>query len=180
MYSGMAKESYVQTRIRLYQRLKTKPSTAIPADPKSLSEDIKRANLQSYVLLRSLNANVRRIDPQICGWTHNEKLSRFTPIWFKGNQLPPSLIRSSRQKKKVTNDGNDADRESESEAEVPPSTKRPKRTPRRPDATSFQNYFADSEVSIILGPVEYDSEWEEDFTISGEEKSDSSDSDFMP
>eukprot|EP00794_Sanderia_malayensis_P017904 gene17904-19682_t len=57
MYSGMAKESYLQTRIRLYQRLKTKSSAAIPPDPKSLSEDIKRANLQSYVWLRSLNAN---------------------------------------------------------------------------------------------------------------------------
>ena len=52
VYSGKENETYVQTRIRLYQKLKEKTSLSIPPDPDSVEQAIRRCHLQVYIWKR--------------------------------------------------------------------------------------------------------------------------------
>ncbi len=52
VYSGKENETYFQTRIRLYQKLKEKTSLSIPPDPDSVEQAIRRCHLQVYICKR--------------------------------------------------------------------------------------------------------------------------------
>ena len=52
------KESYVNTRVRLYKSLKQKALLTLSPDPDSVTEAIKRVNLQIKIWLQSLNQNM--------------------------------------------------------------------------------------------------------------------------
>ena len=52
------KESYVNTRVKKYKGLKQKSSSTLPPDLDSVTQAIKRFNLQIKMLLQSLNQNM--------------------------------------------------------------------------------------------------------------------------
>ena len=95
MYSG--KKS--GTRIRLYDQQETKNSTNLPPDPDSLLQDLKRKQLQVYIWRRLDKVWINHVDPGMYGWRFCDVEGMFLPIWFTGNQLPPSLCRKRRGKK---------------------------------------------------------------------------------
>ena len=124
VYSGRKNESYVDSRVRIYQNLKRKTSMAIPPDPDSVVNAIKRAHLQTFTWLSCCHQNIIALDPQKYGWEMKEQV--LTPVWFSGNQFPPSISR--RRKAKLKN-GNEADGEnSDPEVEPPKKKSRLKRT----------------------------------------------------
>ena len=47
LYSGKQRESYIETRIRLYQEMKMKSSMSLPPDPDSVVQVIKRVHYQA-------------------------------------------------------------------------------------------------------------------------------------
>eukprot|EP00112_Aurelia_sp_Birch-Aquarium-sp1_P004164 Seg1472.14 transcript_id=Seg1472.14/GoldUCD/mRNA.D3Y31 product="hypothetical protein" protein_id=Seg1472.14/GoldUCD/D3Y31 len=154
MYSGKPQEGYVETRIRIYQNLKTKSSAAVPADPKSIWEDLQRVNLTCFIWLRCLDATVTRPDPN-AGWYYEKSLNRLMPKWLTGEQLPPSLTDSVKRKEKASSQaqGNEADAEDEiSNDEIhAPSAKRSRPVTRRrlEQPTREAGYSADSEAYAI-------------------------------
>ncbi len=121
-YGGNSNQTYVETRIRLYNDMKVKSSMCIPPDPDSVIQVIKRAHYQIYHWIRSTEINIEPIDYQQLGWKWSDEQQLVVPIWFTGSQLPPSL-RNKRKKKQSSDNDNQEDVESDDER----STKRPKR-----------------------------------------------------
>ena len=93
---------------------------AIPPDPDSVEFAIKRAHLQAFTWLHCCEQNIPSLDPEEFGWKVEEK--ELKPVWFKGDQFPPSI---TRRKQKKQADGNEADSES-SDTEASPSKKKPR------------------------------------------------------
>ena len=98
IYNGSLNESFVESRVRLYKNLKKKTSAAIPVDPDSTLQEIKRVHLQSFIWLRCLDPIIPILDVRQFGWTVSNE-NRVKPIWFVGHQLPPYLSRSCRERK---------------------------------------------------------------------------------
>ena len=115
VYAGEPSENYVDTRVRIYKNLKRKTSMAIPPDPDSVELAIKRAHLQTFTWLRCGDQNVQTLDPEEFGWKLTD--GELKPLWFNGDQFPPSITR--RRQGKQT-DGNDADSESSDQDDGPP------------------------------------------------------------
>ena len=185
MYSGKPSESYVETRINMYKKIKIKSSASLPADPSSIVQEIKRVFLQCYTWVNCLNPHVRRLEPQEHGWQFDEKSSRLMPKWFTGSQLPPCLVRSKSSRKgsqtrKKVSPGSEADIEDEfsSTAQLPPA-KRARRAYSCHVPKRDSNYEAEAEMSSEK-MSDSSSEWEDDFSTSSEGFSDSADSDFIP
>ena len=61
-YPGMEDESVTETRVRIYNQLKTKTSQSIPQDEKAMLQAIKRIHYQLYYWLRSHIALIPEID----------------------------------------------------------------------------------------------------------------------
>ena len=57
LYNGTAKETYVETRLRLYNEQKRKNLISLPPDPLSCKQAIRRANYQSYYWLHCTDKN---------------------------------------------------------------------------------------------------------------------------
>lgn len=107
LYTGKPKETYIETRIRLYQEMKMKSSMSLPPDPDSVIQVIKRAHYQVYFWRRCIEINVEMIPFANYGWKWCEKQELVVPIWFIGDQLPPSLRKKRRAKTKNTDDADD-------------------------------------------------------------------------
>eukprot|EP00794_Sanderia_malayensis_P003862 gene3862-4399_t len=185
MYSGKPYESCIETRIRIYENLKTKSSPAVPADPKSLEEEMHRFNLTSFVWLCCLDAAVLRPDPRAHGWKHDETVKCLTPQWFTGKQLPPSLTKpekSCKRKKKVFCQANeseaDAEDEKRDEENLVPLAKRSRQATRRhhlEQPPGEAGYSADSEAqsnagveSILAEYIEDEEESETDVEVEAQ------------
>ena len=69
IYNGSLNESFVESRVRFYKNLKKKTSAAIPADPDSTLQEIKRVHLQSFIWLRCLDPIIPILDVRQFGWT---------------------------------------------------------------------------------------------------------------
>ena len=108
LYTGKEKETYIETRIRLYQEMKVKSSMSLPPDPDSIIQVIKRAHYQIYFWLRCTEVNPEVIPFSNNGWKWCDKQELVVPVWFTGNQLPPIL---RRKKCKNNTNENDADDE---------------------------------------------------------------------
>lgn len=155
LYTGKQKETYIQTRIRLYKEMKVKSSMCLPPDPDSVVQVIKRVHYQVYFWRRCTEINNEIIPFSNYGWKWCEKQKLVVPVWFTGSQLPPSL--SSKRRKK-TSTGNKADDEdADAEDELEPQRGRRKRrrvtsqmTSRNRDETSNSNlnYQADDDMAV--------------------------------
>ena len=91
------KQSYVNTRIKLYEGLKQKSLLTLPPDPAS----VKRVNLQIKTWLQSLNQNMTFPSFKQNGWKWCHGKLIMVPVWFTGSQLPPTVVKRS-HKVKVT------------------------------------------------------------------------------
>ena len=58
MYSGSEQESFVETRIRMYNSQKVKASSSILPDESSTNEHLKRSDLQAWVWYQCLKQNI--------------------------------------------------------------------------------------------------------------------------
>ena len=100
IYSGKLSESYIDTRIRLYDQQQKKNSTNIPPDPDSLLQDLRRKQLQVLIWRQLYSVMMNIPDKRLYGWKVKDDGS-VVPLWFVGSQLPPSLLRNrSRRGKK--------------------------------------------------------------------------------
>lgn len=90
MYPGLEKESFVQTRIRMYEKQKIKSSMNLLPDKNSASQHVRRANYQTAIWLQCTkqNINYSPIDRD-SGWIEEE--GSIKPIWYTCTQFPPQI-----------------------------------------------------------------------------------------
>ena len=97
MYAGKKHDTYLETRIQLYQQRKEKSSITLPPDPDSLLQACKRAQFQTQIWLQCGKVTMRIPSPQDYGWIWDEEKKAMVPIWFTGAQLPICLTKKSRK-----------------------------------------------------------------------------------
>ena len=137
VYSGKDDEDYLATRIRLFQNLKTKSSMAIPPDPDSVVQVIKRAHHQVYQWLRCCIPLIEKLPLDENGWNVVEDKSEITikPVWFTGSQLLPPSAQKSKKPKKVLpaspGDIADDDLTENEDSMEPPKRKKQKRLSKK-------------------------------------------------
>ena len=120
MYPGKESENVVETRSRMYEKQKQKASSSLIPDPASLHQHLQRARLQTIIWTQSGEQNIEYPEPTEYGWIEKDGLK---PLWFDGPQLPPSLTREGRKRRrKETTLDYDADTE-ESDVEEPVAKK---------------------------------------------------------
>ena len=68
LFSGICKETYVDTRVRPCTKLKNKSSITIPADPEFMFQEIKRCHLLSFIWLNCLQRVRPQLYPEDYGW----------------------------------------------------------------------------------------------------------------
>ena len=146
VYSGKNHESYVDTRVRLYQELKEKTYLSIPPD--SVEQTIKRCHLQVFIWKRCYLQNIEAISYEENGW--KDEKNSLIPKWFAGKQLPPSLSNKRKREKNNKEFESDADEEA-SEAEAKSKRKTEKRGARKdrlstPTVSGNCPYEGDSEI----------------------------------
>ena len=91
---------------------------AVLPDPDLVELAIKRAHLQTFTWLCCYEQNVQTLHSEEFGWKLTD--GELKPLWFNGDQFPPSITR--RRQGKQT-DGNDADSESSDPHNGPPKNK---------------------------------------------------------
>ena len=84
---------------KLYKVLKQKSSLTLPPDPGSVTQAIKRVNLQMKIWFQSFNQNMTEFEQN--GWKRCDDKLIMVPVWFTGSQLPPTDMKRS-HKVKVT------------------------------------------------------------------------------
>ena len=149
VYSGKVDETYVETRIRLYKEMKSKSSSSIPPDPDSVEQAIKRANYQVFHWVRCCEVTIETVSFEDHGWKWDEEKRVVVPIWFKGKQLPPSLLTRRKKIAKNLNYDNDGDAEmsdDEIKGQKRTSTKR-KHYQRDVLPITHMDYDGDSEMT---------------------------------
>ena len=72
VYRGKTDEELVETRMRLYNTMKTKTTQTILPGPHNLKKHIKRANLQAYYWRHYLEHNITKVEPCRAGWLRDE------------------------------------------------------------------------------------------------------------
>ncbi|MAG85790.1 MAG: hypothetical protein CMB97_00015 [Flavobacteriaceae bacterium] len=180
IYNGKDNETYVETRIRLYKEMKSKSSLPVSPDPDSAEQAIRRANYQVFHWVRCHEINIEDISFENNGWKWDDELCCVTPVWFTGDQLPPSLNKAKKRKKKtVEEEDEDGDVEmTDTETDMP--------MPKRKSKTKLQSknrlpqpetiYDGDTEMSTReaiettdVSDLYTNSEWEvSDFSSSDE------------
>ena len=83
-YSGKDDEDLVETRVRLYKKMKVKSSQSLPPDPKSIEQAIKRIHYQLYSWMQVDKNIVTELLLEENGWIVNAEDNSVTPLWFKG------------------------------------------------------------------------------------------------
>ena len=157
MYSGSEKESFLQTRIRMYDKQKIKSSFSILPDESSTYQHLKRSDLQALVWYQCTKQMIQYPSLVDRGWEENEDGIR--PIWYSCSQLPPTLLLSAKQLTKSV---------------VPPPKKKAKQTDDTDVATTNpQENISDSESDT---DDHYSSSSSDSFSLSSEDSV--SDSDF--
>ena len=100
MYGGRPNETITDTRVRMFQSQKDKSSVNLIADEASITQHLLRADLQTYIWKQCTLQNMSMPSIDGRGWYEGDGL--ILPVWFTGNQFPPSL---SRSKKRCANKG---------------------------------------------------------------------------
>ena len=84
----------MDTRVSIYDRLKTKTTQTVLPDPLSIKQHIRRANLQYYQYIHCFNNWIGQIDPCLSGWTRDTS-GTLSPLWFEGKQFPEELTKAN-------------------------------------------------------------------------------------
>ena len=92
MYSGKNDESVTNTRVRTFKNQKKKSGVNIIPDLASIHQHLLRADLQAFIWHQCTSQimNIPNIDGR--GWCKRNDI--IVPVWYIGQQLPPSLTRS--------------------------------------------------------------------------------------
>ena len=101
VYGGKETEELVDTRIRNYDALNIKTTQSILPDPTSLTQHIRRANLQCYYWKCCVKPTIEKIEPTTSGWVRNSD-NALEPLWFEGPQFPEVLRKKSSRQNKPT------------------------------------------------------------------------------
>ena len=141
--------------------MKYKTSTRLPADPASIKQDILRAYLIYHLWLNCIDkCHFDHLQPSQFGYKLENK--PYKPVWFEGEQFPPSL-RSKRRK--ASTDGNfadderfsDDDKQSQRKKKIGARRKR-KRTQDDRQVSEMRTDISDknaSEMSIKISTSDY-------------------------
>ena len=111
MYAGDNKETYVDTRIRLFKQQRTKTTMRIPPDAdsaKQAKQAIHSVHHQVHTWLRCTEKWIEPIPYEENGWKHVEE-NYLKPVWFTGLQFPPSVIKRTKRKSTIPHNGYEAD-----------------------------------------------------------------------
>ena len=68
VYCAKEVEMIIETRMRQHNKTKTKTTQVILADPNSLTQHIKRANIQAYYWMPYMNKDIQKYDPCLSVW----------------------------------------------------------------------------------------------------------------
>jgi len=86
-YSGTVNESLVETRVRIYKKMKVKSSLTLPPDPQSMKQHILRAQFQLFEWLRFDEKLQEERSFENSGWIWDVENQTCTPNWFEGDFL---------------------------------------------------------------------------------------------
>lgn len=142
MYPGKPDEEFVDTRIRMYEQLKTKSSLTLLPDRYSAEEHVKRANLQTYIWKQCLHKDIDYPNPEEGGWQVQD--DSLVPVWFHCSQFPPSLSRRKPRRQKHRDETDWADDESEE----PPPVEPPKKKQRQDTSRSSKQHHPGVETCV--------------------------------
>ena len=84
---------------KLYKDLKQKSSLTLSPGPGSVTQAIKRVNLQIKIWLQSLNQNMTFPSFEENGWKQCDDKLIMVPVWFTGSRLPPTVMKRSHKVK---------------------------------------------------------------------------------
>ena len=106
-YKGKAGESYLQTRMILYdnQSNQSKTTMSLPPDEDSCIQHILRSHYIVFIWKHFSSFIIPNIDPYVNGW--NLLNDMVVPVWFCGTQFPPSV----QNRRKKQHNGYEADDE---------------------------------------------------------------------
>ena len=96
-YNGYKNETMIDTKIRLYQNMKTKSSLPLPPDTNSLRQALLRVHHQVYYWIRFNHHIVTELDLSKYGWNVDADDKLVTPVWYEGPQLPESMTRQKQK-----------------------------------------------------------------------------------
>ena len=91
MYPGLPGESITETRVRMYQKKKIKTSSTPISDEESIAQHLKRRDLQCFIWKQCMKQNMIIPKPEGRGWYMKDRI--ILPVWYVGEQLPPSLTK---------------------------------------------------------------------------------------
>ena len=57
IYNGKLSQSYLSTKVRIYENFKLNSSVSLPSDPNSVVKELTHDHLKRYVCLNALEAN---------------------------------------------------------------------------------------------------------------------------
>ena len=87
LYKRTTKESYIETRVRLYNDQKTKSSTEVS------KQSDEWTTYQELYWLHCTKTIHPHISFEVNGWINNENINIMKFFWFDGPQFPPSTIK---------------------------------------------------------------------------------------
>ena len=157
LYRGKLTENYVETRIRLYNRMKTKASCPLPPDHSSCINEIKRIHMQCLIWLNCTERVLDVLNPEEYGWVFDTKIQQFKPLWYNVTRFPPAQVSKE------------------------PMSKRQRLLP----STSTDHSLNDTDVDLAnieednQWNEENDSDWQDDWTSDSSAADSSSDEDFI-
>ena len=96
-YSGTDRETFVETRIRMYNEQKVKSSLRILPDENSADQHIKRSNFRAQIWYQCLQPNIEYPSITDSGWERTDDGIR--PVWFTCPQFPSSLSKKKNKTK---------------------------------------------------------------------------------
>ena len=81
---GLEIENLVESRVRLYKKMKSKILLTLPPDPKLMVQTIRRIHHQLYYWLRFNTKVIDVINMEKFWWSVEKERGAVTPAWFKG------------------------------------------------------------------------------------------------
>ena len=170
LYPGKDDEDIVQTRVRMYEKMKEKCSSKLIPDPNSSSHHLKRADLQTYIWRQCMRREINYPDVEGRGWIKDG--DGIKPLWFTCSQLPQSLSKKKSSELKEYQTDNEA---SDNEVKMfhGPARKRKRMRKYANKDSNQENRESDDDSDT---DSEEDSSWA--WLSSSDNTTDDSDSDF--
>ena len=125
---------------------KRKRSLTIPPDPASCKQAIIRVHYQCYYWVQCLQPVIKELPLESHGWSYDTKSGIATPILFDDPQMPPSISKSTRYRRKE--DGYEADNDDKKDDAQPP--KKLRKGARKGYSSAMQNSKQDSDHNITI------------------------------